>query len=328
MKQHYNTNNHPPSERARRWREIICNTYFDLQLTYADSHHFEACLSNWQLGELSLSRLSSSPIAYRRQKPDHTEQEEQFLVSLPRQNPIRFSQMGREAHCPAGHFLLERSHDPYEFSYQRANNLWVLKIPGRLLRHHLRQPERYCALTLDGSHGIGALFANYLNQVGMQLEQGDESVHPLIGQQLLELFAACAEYNPEVLGTQTSSVRAAHLHRIEQYVRSHLADTTLNPEKIARACRISTRYLHDLFGDTGQTFSQWLRDQRLEGARQALGRHPHLPLAQIAYQWGFTDQSHFSRVFKLRYGHTPRENRQMQHNTTTLSFYPYQSHGL
>lgn len=315
MKQHYNTSGHHPAERARHWQDVIRTTYFDLQLAYADAASFEACLSSWQLGDLSLSRLSSSPIAYRRQKPDHTEQEEQFLVSLPRQNPIRFSQMGRDAHCPAGHFILERSHDPYEFSYQRANNLWVLKIPGRLLRRHLRQPERYCALTLDGSQGMGALFASYLNQVGMQLEQGDEPAHPLIGQQLLELFAACAEHNPAVLGTHTSSVRAAHLQRIEQYVRHHLAETTLNPEQIARACRISTRYLHDLFGDTGQTFSQWLREQRLEGARQTLARHPKRSLAQIAYQWGFNDQSHFSRVFKLRYGHTPSEIRHSQRNT-------------
>jgi len=313
MKQHYSNAGAGPVERMRSWQDVIRSTYFDLQLDFRDAANFEACLTRWSLGELSLSRLSSSPLRYRRSSGESADsRDEQFLVSLPRQSDIRFSQMGRDAHCAPGHFLLERSLDPYEFSHSRDNNLWVLKIPGPLLRHRLRNPERFCALTFDGSSGIGALFSSYVNAVGSQLEQGQEVLHPLVGQQLLELFVACTENSPAVLDSPGSGVRAAHLQRIEQHVRRNLADTALSPEQIAQACRISTRYLHDLFRDTGQTFSHWLREQRLEGARQALVRQPRLSLAQIAYQWGFTDQSHFCRVFKQRYGHTPREAREQQ----------------
>ncbi|MDC7691455.1 helix-turn-helix domain-containing protein [Vogesella indigofera] len=311
MMQHYSTSAAAPAERHRRWQEIIGQTYFNLQLDFLDPARFEGDLSCWQLGQQSLSRLSSGPLSYRRVRGEmHDTAEEQFLVSLPRQSTIFFSQMGREAHCGAGHFILERSNDPYEFHHTRANNLWVLKIPGHLLRARLRNPERYCAVTFDGSHSIGALFADYLGAVGRRLEQGDDCLHPLVGQQLLELFVAATEGNPAVLDSQASCVRAAHLNRIERYVRANLADTRLAPEQIAGACRISVRYLHDLFRDTGQTFGLWLREQRLAGARQALGSPQPQTLAQLAYQWGFTDQSHFSRVFKQRYGCTPREERE------------------
>ncbi|HHU8108950.1 TPA: AraC family transcriptional regulator, partial [Escherichia coli] len=32
-------------------------------------------------------------------------------------------------------------------------------------------------------------------------------------------------------------------------------------------------------------------------------------LAGIGFHWGFSDQSHFSTVFKQRFGMTPGENR-------------------
>ncbi|SMF46812.1 AraC-like ligand-binding domain-containing protein [Pseudogulbenkiania subflava] len=314
MTQHFSTGHAAPQERHRLWQHIIGQAYFDLQLDFLDAARFEGYLSDWQLGELSLSRLRSSPLRYRRLRAQLSDLDnEQFLITLPRQSAIRFSQMGRDADCPPGSFILESSTDPYQFEHDRPNALWVLKIPGKLLRSRLRAPERYCALALDGRYGMGALFADYLNALGQRLEQGDDCLHPLVGLQLVELFVACAESSAGILSSQESSVRAAHLHRIENYVRQHISDIGITPDQIAAACHISTRYLHALFKDTGQTFSHWLREQRLEGARKALC---HLgnghSLATLAYQWGFTDQSHFSRVFKQRYGCTPREERERQ----------------
>jgi AraC family transcriptional regulator len=47
---------------------------------------------------------------------------------------------------------------------------------------------------------------------------------------------------------------------------------------------------------------------RLEAAKQLLASSP-LPIAQIAMELGFSDQSHFTNAFKRRIGVTPRSYR-------------------
>ena len=79
---------------------------------------------------------------------------------------------------------------------------------------------------------------------------------------------------------------------------------------IARNCGISIRYLHELFRDTNQTLGAWIRDQRLDACRAALGdRSLTQSVGEIAYHWGFGDQAQFSRVFKAHFGVSPKEYR-------------------
>lgn len=197
-------------------------------------------------------------------------------MTVPRQSGIRFAQAGRETLCQPGAFLLEHGHSPYEFSYAQDNALWVLKVPGALLRGRLRTPDRYCALSFDASSGAGWLFASYVDlvgqQLGQQLDGGDGPARELAAQQLVDLLVCSVQADARVLSSSDSAVRAAHLCRIEDYARRHLGDRDLTPERTAQACGISTRYLHALYRDAGQTFVQWLHEQRLDRAEQDAAR--------------------------------------------------------
>ena len=54
----------------------------------------------------------------------------------------------------------------------------------------------------------------------------------------------------------------------------------------------------------------FLRDLRLEACREALADPAETrTLAETAYRAGFSDQAQFSRLFKARYGATPKEYR-------------------
>ena len=91
-----------------------------------------------------------------------------------------------------------------------------------------------------------------------------------MGQQLVDLLVLALKADERTLTTGNSTVREAHLTRIEAFVRRNMGDPELDPEAIARGCGISTRYLHELFRDTNQTLGSWIRDQRLEACREAL----------------------------------------------------------
>lgn len=65
----------------------------------------------------------------------------------------------------------------------------------------------------------------------------------------LELLALAIKSDPGATGSTTSSVRAAHLLRIEKIIHQNLKNSELSPDFISEACGISKRYLHDLFKD-------------------------------------------------------------------------------
>jgi AraC-like DNA-binding protein len=99
--------------------------------------------------------------------------------------------------------------------------------------------------------------------------------------------------------------------RIDAYIQQHLADPDLSPTTIAAAHHISTSYLHKLFRNQALTITRLIRQYRLERCRRALAnpRHASSSVQQIAASWGFTDKSHFSRVFRAAYGMPPGDYR-------------------
>jgi transcriptional regulator GlxA family with amidase domain len=52
------------------------------------------------------------------------------------------------------------------------------------------------------------------------------------------------------------------------------------------------------------SFGEYIRKQRIEKAIEMLGSTEN-SLAEIAYLTGFSDQSHFNRIFKLHTGQNP-----------------------
>lgn len=98
---------------------------------------------------------------------------------------------------------------------------------------------------------------------------------------------------------------------LQRSIEAMLPDPALSPATLAAAHRISTRHLHRLFHQVGTSFTGYVRNRRLERCRDDLAdpRLSRLPLTEIAYRWGFSDSSHFSRCFKAAFGCTAREFR-------------------
>lgn len=312
MKTVFTTSGIDAARRSSHWTDAIARTYFPLELQFRSPTAFSGQMALWQLGEISLSRHSSEALRYRR-LPHHfaAEREEQFLITVPVRSEVFFAQCGKEIRCSPGAFFLERSHEPYEFSHEEAADLWVVKVDAKVLAGRIRAPDRFCSMQFDAANGAGGLFTDILHLIPGRFDAMTPEVRSTVGRQLVDLLALAMKADERTLTSGSSTVREAHLTRIESFVRQNLHDPNLDMEAIARACRISTRYLHELFRDTNQTLGQWIRDQRLEACRAAL-KDPtnRQTLAEIAYQWGFSDQAQFSRAFKAHVGLSPREFRE------------------
>jgi AraC-like DNA-binding protein len=104
---------------------------------------------------------------------------------------------------------------------------------------------------------------------------------------------------------------AGRLQAIRADVLDNLADKELDIAAVARRAGLSPRQVQRLFRAQGQTFSDYLREQRLERAKHMLtrSRYAHLNVSAVAYEAGFGDLSYFNHAFRRRFGATPTEVR-------------------
>jgi len=297
--------------RSRHWHEAIGQAYFPLDLSFRRPEAFDGELTMWQLGEVSLSRLTSDALMYRR-LPKHLQVQgpEEFLVTLPAKSELRFVQGGREVRANPGAFFIERSHEPYEFSHAEPADLWVMKLSLAMLGGRVRAPDRFCSLQFDATNGANGLFVDMVHLIPQRYDAMTEEARSIVGRQLADLLALALQSDERVLSSGGSTVRMAHLARIESFVRRHIDNPDLGPDEVAAGCGVSVRYLHELLRDTNQTLGSWIRDQRLAAAREDLGNpRDKRAIGEIAYARGFADQAQFSRAFRQRYGITPKEAR-------------------
>ena len=94
------------------------------------------------------------------------------------------------------------------------------------------------------------------------------------------------------------------MRRATELLEAHL-DGKVALQQVAEACELSVSHFARAFK---QTFRRppykWLTERRVDRARDLM-TNSRLPLADIAIQCGFADQSPLNRTFKRIYGVTP-----------------------
>jgi AraC-like DNA-binding protein len=220
-------------------------------------------------------------------------------------------QDGREALLHSGDFTLCDGTRHYEIGCSSGSRMLVLAIPTAKLRRYIACPESLVAIPMRAASGVGALTSDFLRKYWLECRRtvDSESLGPIAGAVLGLLGAAYAQVART--HAERSSRGAAHRIRIINYIHGHLYEPDLTPAQIARACRITTRYLHYLFSDGEETVARYVLKRRLEACSQALiaDSHRARTVTAIAFDHGFNSATHFGRVFRAQFGMTPRDYR-------------------
>ena len=93
--------------------------------------------------------------------------------------------------------------------------------------------------------------------------------------------------------------------RAKAFIHDHLRDPDLSIDQISMALGCTKRYLHMLFSDRGLTVSEYIWRARLLNCRQELETQAGRTITDVAFSWGFSSSSHFSRVFRNHFGIVP-----------------------
>ena len=294
---------------APQWKRAINDTYFDLSVRFQHPNKFLGYLQHTKLLDIGVSHYHASTVHYGRGLQNQNCNDDSILITFPIQGQVHFKQNERQLICHQGEFFIELSNLPYELYHLNDAALYVIKVPLSLLTPHLGIIERQFARTLTVEGGASRLLFFQMTQI-LQLMQCDKLVDleiRLLEEQLLNLIILMLGSPLEIMSSNTSSIKAVHLKRIEHYVHLNLNSPSLSPQKVADACYISVRYLHTLFIDLPYTFSEWLKSIRLEHANAILQKQNYVTIDEVAYRVGYNDQSYFSRIYKQYFGYSPRD---------------------
>jgi len=301
-----------PRRKIEYWNDTVCASFTPNSSEPADVRAFTGHIARTTVGEISVAEVYSDAqvVLHTRSHVARTRRS-MFFIHMQLEGESVNRQDGREARLAPGDFTLCDTTRPYEIHFDAPNRMFVLGIPDTLMRRHLACPESVVAIPMSGASGLSGLLSNFLRGFWKQCrEDFDPNVVPRVTNAMLDLVASAYTVLPQAQSDR-SSLATAHRLRIVNYIEAHLGDPDLTPMRVAQACKMTPRYLHHLFSHESETVARYILRRRLEECSRALtvpsqrGR----TVTAIAFDYGFNSPTHFGRVFRARYGVTPREYR-------------------
>ena len=295
-------------EAIREWRDWAASTIAPIEVTLFDPDAFAARWASHGIGQLRLLHLHAPA-----QRVTHTGAEGSSGRAAPsiqlvyaRQGALRTQMGGKRFTVEPGQFVLLDNTRFYQMEMDTEHEAADLMMPQGWLEKHLPDPGVLLARPITVREGWGAPLGALLETI---LDGGLDAAplpRPLIAEQLGSLLSLATGFHEPEAGTRH---RGQLARQILRRIESDYADPELSPERAARDCGISKRYLQTLLAGSGTSFVQELNATRLDRASEILSdpRASGLPIAEIAFRAGFLDAGYFTRLFRKRFGITPRE---------------------
>jgi AraC-like DNA-binding protein len=132
------------------------------------------------------------------------------------------------------------------------------------------------------------------------------------------MIAACFQPSAATFANARPELQESLSNRIRQHIARNLHKGPLSSDDICVTFHISRASLYRLFGPFGGV-SAYVQNQRLSRVFTALMNplQNHRKISEIAYEWGFGSEAHFSRAFRKTFGMTPRETRSIMRETAS-----------
>jgi AraC-like DNA-binding protein len=318
------TNSVAESERLDFWREVVCRTIAGVEATalvpsrpYAGSILAQsiplAHLPNFDLIQVE---ADAQFVTRTRRLIDQTEGA--WLLMIQEDGVCEVRQGDRKTRLTPGDIGFLDTSRPYEVTFPQSFKQSILKMPEILFRDIAPRGDDLAGVALPG----GQTLTDIARQTLLTLKHGAAVIEPVF----LPAAANCAidQLSLAMRAVRRSEARkiiqhssSDHVARADLYISNHLHDAKLSVEQVAKALGVSAGYLQQLYRQTKSLgIAQSILDRRLAHCRKELA-DPSLAdesVTSIAFRWGFSESSSFSRAFRRTFGVSPRQYRRLSRN--------------
>ena len=218
----------------------------------------------------------------------------------------QFEQKRRSATVHAGEWAVYDTSVPYSFEICDNARFLVLLLPFEELIDFGPDVDRIMGMALRtrGDVDVARVALSGVLFGGASVEEE--------GQRALQDFVLALMSNAIRRAGHTGKDAALRVTRkielAQAYIEKNLGALKLTPEVVAQACGMSRRSLYEAFSTLALTPCVYIQRRRLERACEFLGNpSATCTIAEVAYELGFADAAHFSRLFNERYGMSPSQ---------------------
>ena len=308
------------SDRLDFWREVVCRTIAGGEATALVRNRPYSGLIRTQsiplahLPNFDLIQVEADAQLVTRTQKLINQSEGAWLLMIQEEGGCEVAQGSRKARLSPGDIGLLDTSRPYEVRFPRSFKQSILKMPAILFRDVAPRGHDLAGAALPGGQALTAIARENL----LFLERSAHVIDPIF----LPAAANCAIDHLSLvmratLRGETKKIAGRlisdYLAQANAFVLDNLHCRELSVERVAKSVGISAGYLQQLHrAATNLTVAQAILDQRLANCRRDLA-DPSLAeasITSIAFRWGFSESSSFSRAFRRTFGVSPRQYRQ------------------
>jgi AraC-like DNA-binding protein len=297
-------------KRVEYWIEMLSSTYVNLESSAGSKQDFYGCITKTTVGQLDLSRVqTTSPLVRRTPRLIRQLHDECILVHCAHTGFVKVEQMGRSAQVGAGDITVYLSTEPYDLIFNEWSDTRVLRIPLAVIKPYVRNLEDLTAKVIPRA----SVEASMLHGMMASLWNGRMSLSnssvASVSDALVQVTAAGLQASSNLPNHRASNLDAYYVAKAKEVILHDIRKASLNTETVAAAVGISSRHLARLFECEALSVSRMIWIERLEGCKRELARsgRSKRTIDAVAYSWGFSSASHFSRSFRSRFGMSPSE---------------------
>jgi len=268
---------------------------------------FRASVKTEQFGSVCMARIVTSPCVVRRLSGDIARASEaRYLVKFQLKGESVWSQRNRTVHLRSGDFVIASTAEPYSLVMRDDYEMPVLSLSAQTMQNLTPDPSRFLGVRMAREDADCGLLSSFIEQVIARMGLLKEPMISRVEANILDLLGGVLSARDRETGISP----AQQLSQIKAYIEKHLHDRRLDPETIASAFGVSTRYLHSLFESEPLSVGRYVRLLRVHACRALLverSRGHDRSLTDVALECGFYDLSHMTRCFREQFGTTPRD---------------------
>ena len=298
----------PIGHRRHRWQEFVGDHLAEAELSYLDgvrpTDSYGGTLRVRACGGATFARVRSANQRLLR-PPERIRgaARDTFLLTFVLRGECRVAQQDRRTILRCGDFCLYESARPYEIAAPGELDALVVMVDREWIAPMADVLRDVTAVAVGHADLAGVLARRFWYDLAASSRHLEDAKVRRLAVSGFDLLATAL--------VDRDFERSAALIRAKLFVVQNSHRSTLAVADAARAAGLSVRRLQELFQEEGTTFGGYIRDTRLDRARERLidANRRRESIGTVAYGAGFADPSYFARAFHRRFGVTPRSVR-------------------
>lgn len=307
---HFSTDAFRPHERIDAWREIFGRTLLNIDIAPRSQEGFRASASVFCSPRLGVLRAETSPVGQSNTHSMITNDNVTFGWVLSSRWDA--SQLGRSADLGPGDAVLLSNGDVGGLTFPEACRYAAFSLPKSVVAPLVPDIGAAFARRVPAQNGSLRLLLRYLDLAQDDHVAADPGLQNAFTDHVTDLLVlALGATRDAAEQARSRGLPDARLRALKDDIRKYCHHQDLSIHTLAARHDVSARHVQRAFEEAGSTFTQYITEQRLAAAYKALRRRnaSHLPISTIAFDCGFSDISHFNRVFRRHFGCTPSDAR-------------------